>query len=225
VSYVAANSFLDAYAYFKTSNEDTFTVTINWDDWKGVGMSAQAREEFAQKFDGEPLGDPLDKFTPSEGITVFERILRSRFPRVVVSTRDLGIRLSHDLSVSSPFLKAASSTDLSKQRHSRPNLSNEYVAPGNEMEKTIAAIWQELLGVENVGIDDDYFELGGDSLMAAQFISRLREAFEVEIPLQTLFEAPTVKSMVDKIEMLLWANQGIKNPLDEEGAVLVEGEI
>jgi acyl carrier protein/NAD(P)-dependent dehydrogenase (short-subunit alcohol dehydrogenase family) len=225
VSYVAANSFLDVYAYYKTSKESTFTVTINWDDWQGIGMSAQAREQFAEKFGGEQLGDPLDKFTPAEGITVFKRIMNNSFPRVVVSTRDFGIRLSHDLSVSSPFLKAASNADLSKQQHSRPDLSSTYVAPSNEMEKTIVGIWQEVLGVEDVGIDDDYFELGGDSLMAAQFIARLQEAFEVEIPLQTLFEAPTVKSMVERIETLLWANQGTKDTFGQSEINLVEGEI
>ena len=127
--------------------------------------------------------------------------------------------------MSSPFLNAASNVYLSKQQHSRPNLSNEYVAPDNEMEKTIAGIWQELLGVETVGINDDYFELGGDSLMAAQLISRLREAFEVEIPLQTLFEASTVKRIADKIETLLWANQGTRDTFEQAGVDLVEGEI
>jgi acyl carrier protein len=74
-------------------------------------------------------------------------------------------------------------------------LSSDYVVPGNPTEQTIAAIWQELLGVEKVGIHDNFFELGGHSLLATRIIARLRRAFSVKFSAATLFERPTVHSL------------------------------
>ncbi|BAT53522.1 Beta-ketoacyl synthase [Nostoc sp. NIES-3756] len=84
--------------------------------------------------------------------------------------------------------------------YSRPNLPNFYVAPRNENEQKIAAIWQELLGVKEVGIHDNFFELGGDSLIAVQVLSRLRNAFSVKLTVASLFESPTIAEIVFKLE-------------------------
>lgn len=82
---------------------------------------------------------------------------------------------------------------------SRPELESEYVAPRNEIEEKLAKICVELLTVEKVGIYDNFFELGGHSLLATQFISHIREEFDVELPLRTLFETPTVAELGEKI--------------------------
>ena len=73
--------------------------------------------------------------------------------------------------------------------------SLEYVAPRDERERSIAAIWSEVLGVDRIGVQDDFFDLGGDSLMAGQVAVRLRRAFKVNLPLHHLFEAPTVEAV------------------------------
>jgi phthiocerol/phenolphthiocerol synthesis type-I polyketide synthase E len=86
--------------------------------------------------------------------------------------------------------------------HDRPDLAMTYVAPGSEIEKTIAVLWQELLGIGSPGIHDNFFELGGHSLMAAQLIARLREVFLVEIPLQSIFERPTIAGLAEVAEAL-----------------------
>ena len=67
-----------------------------------------------------------------------------------------------------------------------------YVAPRTLVEEMLAGIWSELLRVEQIGADDNFFELGGHSLLATQLISQLRELFRVELPLRSIFEAPTV---------------------------------
>ena len=73
--------------------------------------------------------------------------------------------------------------------------SESYVAPRNELEEKIARIWAEVLGVERVGVDDNFFDLGGHSLLVVQVHSRLREAFGVEVSIVELFKNPTVGSL------------------------------
>ncbi|HEX2202014.1 MAG TPA: non-ribosomal peptide synthase/polyketide synthase [Longimicrobium sp.] len=75
-----------------------------------------------------------------------------------------------------------------------------YLAPRTETESTLAAIFAEVLGVERAGIDDDFFHMGGHSLLATQVVSRIRQAFGVELPLRAVFEATTVRGLAGKIE-------------------------
>jgi acyl carrier protein len=77
----------------------------------------------------------------------------------------------------------------------RPELSQAYVAPRNPIEEEVAAVWQRLFGIAAVGVDDDFFELGGHSLLATQVMSRLREQFQVSLPLAALFDSPTVAGL------------------------------
>ncbi|MFN6531146.1 beta-ketoacyl synthase N-terminal-like domain-containing protein [Nostoc sp. ChiSLP03a] len=84
--------------------------------------------------------------------------------------------------------------------HTRPNLSNSYIAPRNEIEEKIADIWQELLGIKQIGIHDNFFELGGDSLIAVQILSRLRKTFSVKLSVASLFESPTIAEIAPKLE-------------------------
>jgi acyl carrier protein len=78
-------------------------------------------------------------------------------------------------------------------------LEQEYVAPRNEAERAIAGVFAEVLGVEKVGVDDNFFKLGGHSLLATQAMSRIIDKFKVELPLQRLFEQPTVAGFAEVI--------------------------
>ncbi|HEY4596324.1 MAG TPA: amino acid adenylation domain-containing protein, partial [Thermoanaerobaculia bacterium] len=75
----------------------------------------------------------------------------------------------------------------------------EFVAPEGEVQERLAAIWAEILRVERVGARDSFFELGGHSLIATQVLSRVREAFGVELPLRALFETPTVAGLAEAV--------------------------
>jgi hypothetical protein len=75
-----------------------------------------------------------------------------------------------------------------------------YVAPRNSAEKLLAEIWATVLKVGRVGLRDNFFELGGHSLLAVQAVSRMREALKKDIPLRTLFEAPTIGELASRIE-------------------------
>jgi acyl carrier protein len=100
----------------------------------------------------------------------------------------------------------------------RPSqLKATYVMPQTESERLIADVWQEILRVEKVGTDDNFFELGGDSLQATQVISRLREIFQIKLPVQSLLEAPNLASLAASIEQIQQIAQKLQAPV--EGAL------
>lgn len=102
----------------------------------------------------------------------------------------------------------------------RPELAHEYVAPRNPVEQMIADLWAKTIGIEKVGIYDNFFDLGGHSLMATQIISRLRNTYNVEIPLRKLFEAPTVANLA----MVIAEAQAAQVSEEELGEMLDELE-
>jgi acyl transferase domain-containing protein len=79
--------------------------------------------------------------------------------------------------------------------HPRPRLRTAFVAPRDDTERAVAAIWQEILGIAEIGVEDNFFELGGHSLLATAVIGRLRDGFGLDVPLQVLFDAQTVAGM------------------------------
>ena len=82
----------------------------------------------------------------------------------------------------------------------RPELQRNFVAPRNAVETELAGIWGSMLKLDAVGVHDNFFDLGGHSLLATQVISRMRKAFQLEIPLRALFESPTVAELAGRIE-------------------------
>ena len=82
----------------------------------------------------------------------------------------------------------------------RPHLEKDFVAPETEVEEALAAIWAEVLGLEQVGVQDGFFELGGHSLLATQVIARIRERLHVDLQLITLFQLPTVEQLAVAVE-------------------------
>jgi amino acid adenylation domain-containing protein len=77
----------------------------------------------------------------------------------------------------------------------RPDLEGAYAPPRSPVEEELARIWAEVLTLDRVGVHDNFFELGGHSLLATQLITRVREAFQIDLPLRHLFEFPTVAEL------------------------------
>ncbi|QAT84764.1 non-ribosomal peptide synthase [Corallococcus coralloides] len=88
----------------------------------------------------------------------------------------------------------------------------EYAAPRTDVQRQLADIWSELLRVERVGLHDDFFALGGHSLLTTQVLSRIRRVFQVELPLRELFDAPTLAGLSVAVEAAIARGQGVHRP-------------
>ncbi len=86
----------------------------------------------------------------------------------------------------------------------RPELGEAWVPPRTPTEESLVAIWAEVLGLEQVSIHDNFFELGGHSLLATQVISRVRDVLQLDLPVRTLFEMPTIAGLAERIETICW---------------------
>ena len=126
--------------------------------------------------------------TPAEGVKGFLRVIRNAAQgRILCSSIDLQALIRQ-----AEVVKEAEAGP--ETRFARPDLDSEYVAPRSGVEKTLVGFWQELLGVEQVGIKDSFFDLGGHSLIAVRLFARIKKAFNVDYPISVLFEAPTIEA-------------------------------
>jgi acyl carrier protein len=197
--YSAANAYLDAFAHYRAKTSDTFTVAINWDVWQEVGMAVNTKVPDELKTWAEE--NLRNRMLTHEALDAFGRIVSESLPQVVVSTRNLQAVIEQVKSAdASRALESLRKINISQQARPRPNLWTEYVAPGTEVETCVAEIWQSLLGFKQIGIHDNFFELGGHSLLALQITYRLRESFQIEIPMGKLFEMPTIEQLALLIE-------------------------
>ncbi|MBI4662865.1 MAG: amino acid adenylation domain-containing protein [Verrucomicrobia bacterium] len=141
----------------------------------------------------------------AEGLEAFHRILSAQAgPQIVVIPHDLN-RIVAEAKACKETAAPATANPISSSatpQFARPNLSALYEAPRDAVEQRVAEIWRNLLGLEQVGIQDDFFEMGGHSLLAAQMNFRIGDTFAVELPLSALFEAPTIAQLAERIRQL-----------------------
>ncbi|HET9526113.1 MAG TPA: phosphopantetheine-binding protein, partial [Pyrinomonadaceae bacterium] len=106
---------------------------------------------------------------------------------------------------------------------SRPELRRAFAAPENPTQARLVELWTNVLAVNQVGIHDDFFELGGDSILATRLVSRVRRTFGIELPLRELFWKPTVFELAAVIEELLIAQ--LEDLSEEEAEQLLQNEV
>jgi acyl transferase domain-containing protein/thioesterase domain-containing protein len=121
---------------------------------------------------------------PAEGAEAFLRAIAADGAQVLVSSLDLEALIKQS---AAPVV-----TDTEGPGFARPQLETAYVAPRNAVERTLAGFWAELLGVTEVGVEDDFFTLGGHSLIAVRLFAMIRRQWKVDFPISVLFEAPTI---------------------------------
>jgi amino acid adenylation domain-containing protein len=136
---------------------------------------------------------------PTPEIQLIRQFLKSKLPQYMVPTAYIFLE-SLPLTPNGKVDRAALATTDSINYHDR-----DYVAPRSQVEELLTQIWAKVLGKEQIGIDDNFFESGGHSLLATQLMSRIRDNFQIELPVSNLFEAPTIAQLARYIDTMCWA--------------------
>jgi acyl transferase domain-containing protein len=188
--FCAASAFLDAFAQRDATRAATFTTAIDWrlphwEEWGGPAR-AGAQAEFAEVRDAYGI-------TTAEGVELFARVLSGAQPQVVVSTQDFQALVERQRAA------AREETTAGKQASGERAAAAAEFSTSAEVETAVAAVWRELFGIEGIGPGDNFFDLGGNSLLALQLVARLRQTFQVELPLRVVFESQTLTALSARI--------------------------
>jgi acyl carrier protein len=157
-----------------------------------------------------------DGLATASGVRAFGRVIAARgFPQILVSAGPLQRAVRPERTAAgtstSPVANASSrpaaidqaSTQETPTLSPRPSLSTQYAAPADEVEQRIALIWQRMLAVEPIGANDDYMELGGDSLIGTHLAEAIAAEFNIEISIVSLYEALTVRGLAQVVRKAL----------------------
>jgi acyl carrier protein len=197
----AAGAFLGAFAHRRAAGESGFTAAIDWspfewDTWAlptlpgGDGSVAPSMSSALQ----------TSAIGAAAVASVLDRVLAAGLPHVAVSPYDLGRVIEQTDALTAARL--VESIEPPRDSHARPQLAVAYEEPRSATERTIAAIWAESFGLERVGVNDGFFDLAGNSLLAIQIVTRLRTALEVELSMTALFDSPTVAGLAEHVDRL-----------------------
>jgi phthiocerol/phenolphthiocerol synthesis type-I polyketide synthase E len=193
--YAAANAVFDAFVDSATRPASwRQVVAVDWGAWRDVGMAARLAVPDANREQWQAFMETA--IAPADGVEAFARVLASRRRRVVIVPYDL-IRLAQRGPGQVATTWVARTQRTSAVPATQP--ADSATSLSGELEPRVAAIWSELLGLEAIAADDDFFQLGGHSLMATRLLARIDEDLGVKLSLRDVFESPTVRLLSEKI--------------------------
>ena len=192
--YTAANRFGDAFAHSQNQRlAKQIWCSIDWDHWNDI-------EEI-------------------EGVQLLDTMFSKSLPgRLIVSPFDLAARVRQwDKSSVSIDKEESEDSDQAKAiRQARPILTTPFVEAKTDLERKLADIWARFFGLAEVGVDDEFFELGGDSLKAMTVLMKVNRVFDVEVPLSELFRLSTIRGMAGYIESASKKESQIISPAEKK---------
>jgi amino acid adenylation domain-containing protein len=156
-----------------------------------LGYAAETASIEARRFANEPLGS-MSRARLTRDLRGF---LRNRLPDYMIPSI-FCVRSSLPLTPNGKVDRAA----LPEPETAHTASEKRYVAPRTRTEESLARIWQDVLAIANVGVDDNFFDLGGHSLTATRLLSRVRDFFRIDLPLRTIFDCPTIAALAETVE-------------------------
>ncbi len=189
--YASANAWLDAFAQHKHNMGDTRWTAVNWDGWTFSANEASAKS-----------GSSQYHMNGKEGVLAMEHSLAlGNYPVLINSTGSLTERLKSWVELDKEH--AEEHTAAAGNLYARPNLSTPWVAAETETAQRLVGLWQDIIGIEGIGIKDNFFELGGDSLMMIRMKTRLDKAFSVDVPIDVLFSTVNIDGLSTYLDDVL----------------------
>jgi len=134
----------------------------------------------------------------SEGVDVFRRVLAGNAAQVLVSTRSLDARMGEKETLELPQLEGEGESP-SRPGHGRADSTKSYVPPRNDLEGLICGIWEKFFRIKLIGIHDNFFDIGGDSLLAVQLTARMADTLGIELAPHSLLASPTIAGLAETI--------------------------
>lgn len=185
LGYAAANSFLDVFAAqrYRQTGELKW-MSVNWDTWDTASVQNAVKGNALQPY----------MMTIEEGLVTLDTILaHNESPVLVNSTGNLQERIQQWSKPTTPQRKPASKKELT-------SAANTQIVPAkSSYERTIAGIWKQALGLKEITLDDNFFDVGGNSLIGMQVIAQVNKALSCQLSTMALFEAPTVSALARHI--------------------------
>jgi acyl carrier protein len=154
-------------------------------------------------------------------VEIFDRILAGAHPQVVISTVDFDARLEGNRGPHrGTAVEKEGKPGPPTAAYDRPQLSTPYVEPSTEMEKKIAGVFQKFTRIKEIGANDNFFELGANSLMMVQLNNQLEKAVEKEVSIVTIYAHPTIKALGEFL-----SKENPQSGISEEEARHIEEKI
>nr|WP_257785607.1 non-ribosomal peptide synthetase/type I polyketide synthase [Pedobacter steynii] len=199
VAYNVANEFTDAFA---RSNDAKYRISvINWCDWKNAGMTVDGLKKRDAGITQEDINTFLkDGLTNEEGVKVFRHCLTNPESAYIISKKNLTGFYNQKNEEQTEKVEVV---DLIENSFERPELITPFIAPSTKTEILLSNLCCTLFGLNRVGINDDFLELGGDSLKAVKYINQIKKELNVRISLGDFFSNPTILLLSKVINLKL----------------------
>ncbi|MGD9898614.1 MAG: beta-ketoacyl synthase N-terminal-like domain-containing protein [Calditrichaceae bacterium] len=173
-AYSAMAHYIDNFSSLENRKGQTQWISVNWDS----RLIRSSETKSGSGLNSDIAADAIMRILALRGIS-----------RIAVSAE-----------VPESKLIQKSERKSGNLNYSRPELPTNYIPPKTELEEQIVSSWQNLLGIYPIGVRDDFFDLGGNSLLGTQLIAQVREKFHVELPFQSLFTDPTISGIAEIID-------------------------
>ncbi|WP_377767626.1 KR domain-containing protein, partial [Croceitalea marina] len=182
VAYASANKFMDSYAYYNVADKDQDWLSISWDIWENSAGSKSSMIDYAIRYE--------------EGMKAFDYMLRNEsLPQIVISTGDLQERINAWLS----FEKQTNDQQEEKADDQKGEKGIS-ISEWKDLENELARIFKEMIGVEKISKNDNFFEMGATSLTLIQINERIKRDLKLSISIEKFFTYSTIFQLINYLK-------------------------